>query len=350
MKLRRNPPRRPAASLAARTSLAALALLWPAAEARAQNRNADPVEGYRILAQRRMELSQRAVSETQRRRFEEGKTNTQFPSDAARRAGARPGVLRALTPEQQKALAHNEKGLALFGGRKFEQALREYGAALRLDPELAAAHNNSGSALFALGRFQEAADSFGRALKVDPHYGQAHFNLALAHVKLGREQEANASLMGAVRAYLKTGDGLLREGRLEEAAAAYSELLRIDAEYPPARLRLGLVYNADRRFEAALEEFRRVVRAQPDNADAHEGFAEAYFGLRKYAESVAAADRAIALAPKGAGAYYLAGLAHAARGERQQALARHARLVELGSADYAGRLMEVIEGKAGEKK
>lgn len=341
--------RRPA-RLAAQTSLAALALAWPCAAARAQQGSLDSAQAYRILAQRRMELANRSVAETQRRRFEEGKSNTQFPSDAARQAEARPGVLRALSPAEQKAHRHNEKGLALFEKQKFEPAIKEYDEAIRAFPDLAAAHINRGSALFALGRFEEAAGSFARAAELDPKDGQAHFNLALAHVKLGREQEANASLMGAVRAYLASGDTHLREGRLGEAEAAYRELLRIDAEYPPARIRLGLVYNADRRFEAALAEFERVTRAEPRNADAHEGLAEALYGLRKYPESLAAADRAVALYPKGAGAHYLAGLAHAALGERAQAMERHARLLELGSADYAQRLLEAVEGKAPDKK
>jgi len=344
--------RRRAAALAARASLAAVALGWPcaAAHARQQQAGLDSSQAYRILAQRRMELSNRAVAETQRRRFEDGKSNTQFPSDAERKAAAKPGVLRAASPEEQKALGHNQKGLAHFDKQKFAQAVAEYEEAIRAFPDLAAAHNNLGSALFALGRFEEAVGSFGRAVKLDAKYGQAHFNLALAHLKAGREPEANAALMGAVRAFLETGDDRLREGQLAEAEAAYKELLRIDPDYPPAHLRLGLLYNADRRFEAALEELRKVVRAQPSNADAHEGFAESYYGLGKYAEAVAAADRAVALSPKGAGAYYLAGLAHAALGQREQALARHAKLNELGAAEYARRLLEVVEKQPADSK
>lgn len=333
--------------LAAHTSLAALALAWPCAEALAQGGSlGDPMQNYRILANRRRELSERAVTETQRRRFEEGKTNTQFPSDAQRKAAGKPGVLRAVSPEEQKALEHTSKGLDHFEKGKFAQAVKEYEEAIRVFPGLAAAHNNLGSVLFALGRFPEAVASFERAVRLDEKYGQAHFNLALAHLKLGREKEAHDSLMGAVRAFLTTGDEHLHEGRLGEAEAAYKELLRIDPEYPPAHLRLGLLYNADRRFEAALEALQRVLRAQPDNAYLHEGLAETFYGLRRYPEAIAAADRAAALAPRSAGAHYLAGLAHAALGQFEQARARHAKLKELDSADYAGLLLEVIEKKS----
>lgn len=326
-------------------SLAGLALVSAAGAARAQRAGPDPTESYRVLAERRMELSERAVTEPQRRRFEEGKTNTRFPSDEERRGAGKPGVLRAVSPEEKKALDHTEKGLGLFARQKYEAAIREYEAALRLSPGLTAAHNNLGSALFGLGRFEEAAASFARAVKLDPRYGQAHFNLALTHLKLGREREANASLMDAVRAFFETGDLHLREGRLEEAAAAYRELLRIDPEYPPARLRLGLVHNAERRFGAAVEELRKAAAAPPQAALAHEGLAEAFYGLGKHAEAVAAADRAVALQATRAGAHYIAGLAHVALGQRQQALARHAKLRELESDGYAQLLLEHIEKK-----
>jgi tetratricopeptide (TPR) repeat protein len=213
MKLRQTRPRRRVAAGVARASVAALALTCSCAAARAQG--LDSAQAYRILAQRRMELANRSVAETQRRRFEDGKSDTRFPSDAARKAEARAGVLRARSPEEQKALEHNEKGLSLFEKQKFEPAIKEYEEAIRAFPALAAAHNNLGGALFALGRFEEAARAFGRAAELDPKDGQARFNLALAHVKLGREAEANAALMEAVRAYLAAGDEDLREGRLE---------------------------------------------------------------------------------------------------------------------------------------
>src|SRR4051812_16697730 len=170
-------------------TLAALALAF-APQARAQ---LDSQQAYRTLMQQRMEMAVRAVSEAQRRRFEEGKSNTNFPSDANKVAG-KAGVVRAVSPEERNALAHNERGLEQFAKGKVEQAVKEYKEALRAYPSLAAAHNNLGSAYFAAARFEEAAAAFQRAGELDPEYGQAYFNLALTHLKLGREREADEAL------------------------------------------------------------------------------------------------------------------------------------------------------------
>ena len=322
-------------------TLAALALL-SAPPCRAQGM--DSSQALIKLMEQRREMSNRAVEETQRRRFEEGKSDTRFPSDA-NKAAVKPGVVRAVSPEERSALAHNERGLEHFAKGKIEQAVREYHEAIRAYPALAPAHNNLGSAHFAASRFEEAAAAFRRAAELDANYAQAHFNLALTHLKLGREREADAALQSALRAYYTVGDEHFKAGRLKEAEESYRGMLQIDPEYAPALLRLGLVCNDAGRFEEAAQYLRRAAERQPANPYAHEELAEALYGLSKYEEAAASAERALKLTPDSAGAHYFAGLARAALGQRDAALSHLARLQQLNAPDYAQRLSDFIEKK-----
>jgi tetratricopeptide (TPR) repeat protein len=328
-------------------TLAALALLGCAPSAFAQAM--DSSQALIKLMEQRREMSSRAVSETQRRRFEDGKSDTTFPSDA-NKAGARPGIVRAVSPEERKALAHNERGLENFSKGKLEQAVKEYNEAIRAFPNLAAAHNNLGSAHFAAARFEEAAVAFRRAAEIDPNYGQAHFNLALAHLKLGHESEADAALQAALRAYYTVGDEHFKAGRLTEAEESYRGMLQIDPAYVPALLRLGLVCNDAHRFEEAAEHLRRAAERQPANPYAHEALAEALYNLNKYDEAASAADRALKLSPDSPGAHYFAGLARASLGQRDAALAHLAKLQQLNSPDYAKHLSDLIDKKSPAKQ
>ena len=323
-------------------TLAAVALLC--AEARAQ-RTMTEAESMRTIMQSRMELSRRSIEETRRKRFEEGKSDTTFPSDAEKNS-AKAGVVRAATPAELKALRHNERGLELFSKGKLEQAVKEYEEAVRADPALAAAHNNLGSAHFAAGRFEEAAAAFRRACEVDNAYGQAHLNLALAHIKLGREKEAHEALEAALRAYNAEGEAHLKAGRLNEAEGFFRGMLQIDPDYAPAHLRLGLVCNAARRFEEAAGHLQRVTARHPANSEAHEALAESLFGQNKHEEAATSADRALKLAPDSPDAHYLAGLARASLGQRDAALAHLARLKQLNSPDYAQHLSDFIDKKS----
>ena len=327
-------------------TLAAVALLC--AEGRAQ-RTMTEAESMRTIMQSRMELSRRSIEETRRKRFEEGKSDTTFPSDAEK-GPARAGVVRAATPAELKALKHNERGLEFFSKGKLEQAVKEYEEALRADPALAAAHNNLGSAHFAAGRFEEAAAAFRRACELDAEYGQAHFNLALAHIKLGREKEAHEALTAALRAYNTAGEAHLKAGHLQEAEESFRGMLQIDPDYAPAHLRLGLVYNAARRFDEAATHLQRVTARHPTTSEAHEALAEALFGQNKHQEAATSADRALKLAPDSPDAHYLAGLARASLGQRDAALAHLAKLKQLNALDYAQPLSDLINKKAPAKE
>jgi tetratricopeptide (TPR) repeat protein len=332
-----------------RAALASLFVLATLSAARGQQPASDSSEAYRTLMQHRMEMSNRSVDETQKRRFEEGKSDSRFPSDA-NKASAKGAVVRAVSPEEQKALARNERGLGYFSKNKFEQAIKEYEEALRLYPSLAAAHNNMGSAYFALARYEDAARCFAEAARVEPAYAQAHFNLALAFIKLGREREANDSLLEASRAYVAEGDAHLEAGRLREAEESFRALLQIDPDYALAFERIGLVYNAANRFGEAAAAFKRALQKTPDDPSALEGLAEAHLGLRDYASAADAAARAARLRPDSVNAHYLSGLAHASLGRRDLALADLSKLQQLKAEVSAKLLSDFIEKKAPDKK
>jgi len=59
-----------------------------------------------------------------------------------------------LNPEY--AAAWNNKGIALFNQREYEEAIKAYDKAIELNPEDAYAWNNKGIALAKQGRYEEA--------------------------------------------------------------------------------------------------------------------------------------------------------------------------------------------------
>ncbi|HYJ87450.1 MAG TPA: tetratricopeptide repeat protein [Pyrinomonadaceae bacterium] len=320
---------------------AALTVMLCAHEARSQQPST--AEQMQTLMKHRQELSNRSVEEPTKRRFEDKKSDTVFPSDNAKR---KAGVLHAFTPEQQKALQHNERGMELFSKGKLDGAIKEYEAAIRLDPKLAAAHNNLGSAQFAAARFEESAAAFRQSSELDPESGQALFNLALAQIKLGRQKEANEALDSALRRYNSAGETHLKAGHLKEAEEAFRGMLQIDPEYGPALLRLALVHIDARRYEEAVQCVRRVAEREPANAIAHELLAEALYGQQKYEEAAVSAESALKLSPDFSVALYTAGLARASLGQRDTALAHLARLRQLNSPTLAQQLSEFIDKKA----
>jgi tetratricopeptide (TPR) repeat protein len=72
---------------------------------------------------------------------------------------------------------------------------------LRLKPEDAQAHNNLANVLMEQGRLEDAVSEYGEALRLNPdHNPEAHYNLALALSRQGKRQEAINHVTEALRA------------------------------------------------------------------------------------------------------------------------------------------------------
>ena len=71
-------------------------------------------------------------------------------------------------------------GNALLSGGNYEEAIAQYGIAIRLKAYYEDAHNNLGAALLNAGRVEEAITQFREAIKIRPDFASAHNNLAIA--------------------------------------------------------------------------------------------------------------------------------------------------------------------------
>ena len=64
--------------------------------------------------------------------------------------------------------AWSNKGAALFSQGKYDEAIKCYDEAIRLDPKLAETWCNKGAALTNLGNYDEAIKACDEAIRLDP--------------------------------------------------------------------------------------------------------------------------------------------------------------------------------------
>ena len=123
------------------------------------------------------------------------------------------------------------RGNAFLDSGDFSGAVRDYSAALELDPDKSVYHNNLGIALRYMERFDEAIKAYGRAIELDPDYRDAYTNRGVA--------------------YADTGD-------LETAVKDFDRAVAIDPEFWFAISQRGLALWALGRREAAESDYERV--------------------------------------------------------------------------------------------
>jgi tetratricopeptide (TPR) repeat protein len=102
--------------------------------------------------------------------------------NALRQAGQHDKALalydRSLADVPHYADALNNRAVALWSMRRWEDALAGFDAALEVRPDYVEAHFNRGNALRDLLRLEEAKDSYDRATAIDPLFAPAHRNKA----------------------------------------------------------------------------------------------------------------------------------------------------------------------------
>src|SRR5579872_4153345 len=104
-------------------------------------------------------------------------------------AAASAHVLSQTSGNAQEAFS---RGTALYQAGDFDGAIREYRAALAVDPANFEARSNLGVALARIGHYEEAITVYRRALENAPPAATNYLrmNLALAHYKSGQISEA----------------------------------------------------------------------------------------------------------------------------------------------------------------
>ena len=153
--------------------------------------------------------------------------------------------------------------------------------ALVLDPGYVKAYDNLGLALDALGRYDEAIKSYEEALRLNRARG-AHspwpaLNLGLLLTRLGRLEEAEPLFRESARedprfalAPYQLGLVLEKKGQAAEAMAALGQAAALDPRYPEPHYALARLYRRageTEKADRALERFQ-ALKKEKDQAGA----------------------------------------------------------------------------------
>lgn len=188
------------------------------------------------------------------------------------RCGACKAVLlptRRMPLENDHARAFRV-GIYLFDKGLMPRSLREFEAAVRLQPRNAKYHYWMGRCLYQLHRYEQSRKSFQSAVALNPRRFHFHFWLGQINYALKQFADAIGNFTTALKVRPRHSPTLLRLAscyfHVQEYAKA-SRLLEKAIEREPTRLQLytllGVVYLASKNPGAALRAFRSAERLSP---------------------------------------------------------------------------------------
>lgn len=221
----------------------------------------------------------------------------------------------ALLPLKSGGEAHahmlNIEGAAEFSRGDVDAARRTFERALEIDPNHPEVLNNLASIYEQQGQLKEALALYRRALISNPTQAETYFNLEELYRKAGRNEEALEALARLEAA---------RSGRVEDVAGTMAYRRAVNT------LTLGDTTRAH-------ELLQEAVASQPDLAGAWLSLSILSRKMGLDEESVTAAERAAALAPRSIEALANQGKALEDAGRGEDAIVAYQRAVEAGAAD-----------------
>lgn len=176
---------------------------------------------------------------------------------------------RALALAPDLVDARNNLGLLLHRRGLPEAAEGTYREAIAQAPAHPMAYSNLGRLLAEAGRRDEAIALLGRAVEIDPEFAEAFRNLGHALAADGQPEAAAQAYRRAVElgadAYLELATALREQGLVDEAIAAYREVLAIGGRQPTAFHSLGMLLSARHRDAEAIAVYERWLAWDPGN-------------------------------------------------------------------------------------
>ena len=171
-----------------------------------------------------------------------------------------------------------EEGNAAFARKDYEAALKSFGEAKALTPDQSAPYVLSGSTLLVMERYDDARQELLKAIELNPADPKGYSLLGSAYHKLKNYRSALSTFETGLKVAPESFEMLNKQGLVlrdrEEPARAidsFSQAVRIQPDYLPARLNLAYTLLDDRRYVDARREFAAAQKLAPNDAEVARG-------------------------------------------------------------------------------
>jgi tetratricopeptide (TPR) repeat protein len=174
----------------------------------------------------------------------------------------------------------------------YDDAVRNYETALRLDYGGSQTHLDLAALLMETGKTGRALTEFDLAIRYDPRDPLAHYNYGLALFELGRTEEAlghwaTAQSLDVRNPLYAEAMGIGLSGRDDTEAAGYFELAgQLGADGPKFHNNFGLLLRRIGDYRRAESEFNRALELDPDNDAYRFNVAALYMNSTNYGAAI----------------------------------------------------------------
>ena len=250
------------------------------------------------------------------------------------------------------------RGVVLRDMKRYDEALRDFEAAQKLEPGLALIEFEMALVHIAQNNAAEAMTHLSRSIDLQPDNSATYMYRAAVERKLGKLKEAVEDYTRSIekgtegdnhlRAYIERGITKEQMKDFAGAAADYTTALQIDEKSPAALNGRGVVYDKLGKYEEAVADFSKLLTILPpeNTAVVYLNRAGSYRNMKRYGEAIDDFTHALEKAPDNLTVYVERALTYRMMERHEEALADLDKAVSLqpGNADLLNlRAIEKIK-------
>lgn len=252
-----------------------------------------------------LEARRSHVTPEQRARIQEWNEQAQSAIDRGDWGEAQVWLLRLVDEAPASSEVHQRLGRVFEAQGDYARAEAAYRKAVALEPEDADVLQSLAELEFHTHRFDLAREHIQASIEIAPQRAEAHEVEGMILEALGRPDEALAAYFRAVAADPGCASAMRRAavlqlatGRHDQALARLSQVLELVPGDTEALFQRGRAHLALHHVTAAVEDFRAVSAARPQNPEVFYHLALALEQARQPEAAFDAARHALALAPE----------------------------------------------------
>ena len=216
----------------------------------------------------------------------------------------------AIRINPEYSLAYNSRGDAYYRLGDYEKSQQDSSAAIRNNPEDANAYYDRGFSLYSIGEYNGAIIDYNQAIKLNPEYANAYYGRGLARYQIKENKKAIADFNQAIAINPKFASAYFQRGMIRreigeklKAIKDYDEAIKINPKYTEAYYERGKTHYALNQRHLGKKDFTKVIELDSKFVEAYVALADVYTDLGYPKQAYENYEKAIEMNPENAKAY-----------------------------------------------